>query len=202
MDYTMNNYKVQMLFPVCLHDYVFDEFDEEGLIKFCYEQKEKDSEGQVKSNRGGWHSSFFDIRDENIISTHLKRGLGKSIFTCLNPNFGVEVTYWIMINPPNTYNTSHTHPEAHLSGVMWIKIPKNSGDISFNNPFEFTGYIEAKSYIEEVRNQTGFHASYIVHPKSGKMITFPSSLRHEVKVNESDEDRIAVSYNIRISNVN
>ena len=198
----MNNYKVQMLFPVCLHDYVFDEFDEEGLIKFCYEQKEKDSEGQVKSNRGGWHSSFFDITDDNIISTHLKRGLGKSIFTCLNPNFGVEVTYWIMINPPNTYNTSHTHPEAHLSGVMWIKIPKNSGDISFNNPYEFTGYIEAKSYIEEVRNQTGFHASYIVHPKSGKMITFPSSLRHEVKVNESDEDRIAVSYNIRISDVN
>ena len=202
MDYTMNNYKVQMLFPVCLHDYVFDEFDEEGLIKFCYEQKEKDSEGQVKSNRGGWHSSFFDIRDENIISTHLKRGLGKSIFTCLNPNFGVEVTYWIMINPPNTYNTSHTHPEAHLSGVMWIKIPKNSGDISFNNPFEFTGYIEAKSYIEEVRNQTGVHPTYKFNPESGKMITFPSSLRHDVKVNESDEDRISVSYNIHISNQN
>ena len=107
-----------------------------------------------------------------------------------------------MINPPSTYNTSHTHPEAHLSGVMWIKIPKNSGEISFNNPFEFSGYVEIKSYLEEVRNQTGFHPTYIVHPKSGKLITFPSSLRHEVKVNESNEDRIAVSYNIRISDVN
>ena len=195
----MNEYKVQMLFPVCLHEYDFDEFDQDGLIKFCYEQKEKNPEGQLKSNRGGWHSSFFSLEDDNIISTHLKKGLGKSIFTCLDPNLGVEVTYWIMINPPSTYNTSHTHPEAHLSGVMWIKIPKNSGEISFNNPFEFSGYVEIKSYLEEVRNQTGFHPTYIVYPKSGKLITFPSSLRHEVKVNKSNEDRIAVSYNIHIS---
>ena len=198
----MNNYDVQMLFPVCFHQYLFDEFDSDGLIEFCYEQKEKDLNGQIKSNRGGWHSSFFNIKDDNINSTHLKRGLGKSIFTALNPNLGVEVSYWIMINPPNTYNTSHTHPEAHFSGVMWIKTPKKCGDISFNNPYEFSGYIEMHSYLEEVREQTGVHPTYKFHPEPGKMITFPSSLRHEVKVNESDEDRISVSYNIHISNQN
>jgi uncharacterized protein (TIGR02466 family) len=55
------------------------------------------------------------------------------------------------------------------------------------------------SYLEEVREQTGVHPTYKFHPESGKMITFPSFLRHEVKENESDEDRIAVSYNIRLS---
>ena len=107
-----------------------------------------------------------------------------------------------MINPPNTYNTSHTHPEAHFSGVMWIKTPKKCGDISFNNPCEFSGYIEMHSYLDEVREQTGVHPTYKFHPESGKIITFPSSLRHEVKINESDEDRISVSYNIHISNQN
>ena len=77
----MGSYGVQMLFPVCLHQYFFDEFDADGLIKFCYKQKKKDSKGQVKSNRGGWHSRFFNLKDDNIISTHLKRGLSKSIFT-------------------------------------------------------------------------------------------------------------------------
>ena len=67
----MNNYNVQMLFPVCFHQYLFDEFDADGLIEFCYEQKEKDLDGQVKSNRGGWHSSFFNIKDDNIISDAL-----------------------------------------------------------------------------------------------------------------------------------
>ena len=198
----MNNYNVQMYFPVCFHQYLFDEFDADELIEFCYEQKEKDQEGQVKSNRGGWHSSFFNIKDDNIISTHLKRGLGKSIFTSLDPNLGVDVSYWIMINPPKTYNTSHTHPEAHFSGVMWIKTPEKCGDINFNNPYEFSGYIEIHSYLAEVREQTGVHPTYKFHPEPGKMITFPSSLRHDVKVNESDEDRISVSYNIHISNQN
>ena len=194
----MNNYDVQMLFPVCFHQYLFDEFDADGLIKFCYEQKEKDLKGQIKSNRGGWHSSFFNIKDDNIISTYLKRGLGKSIFTALNPNLGVEVSYWIMINPPSTYNTSHTHPEAHFSGVMWIKTPKKCGNISFDNPSEFSGFVEIQSYIEEVRKQTGVYTTYKFNPEAKRMITFPSSLRHEVKINESNEDRIAVSYNIHI----
>ena len=198
----MNNYNVQMLFPVCFHQYLFDEFDTDELIKFCYEQKEKNLEGQVRSNRGGWHSSFFNIKDDNIISTHLKSGLGKSIFTSLDPNLGVDVSYWIMINPPNTYNTSHTHPEAHFSGVMWIKTPEKCGDISFNNPYEYSSYIEMHSYLEEVREQTGVHPTYKFHPEPGKMITFPASLRHEVKVNESNEDRISVSYNIHINKQN
>ena len=195
----MNNYDVQMLFPVCFHQYLFDEFDSDGLIEFCYEQKEKDLNGQIKSNRGGWHSHFYDITDENVISKALRTGLGKSIFTAIDPSLGASVSYWIMINPPNSYNTSHTHPESHLSGVMWIKIPKNSGDLVFNNPAEFSGFVESKSYLKEVQDNTTSCATFRYHPSSGKIITFPASLRHEVKVNESNEDRIAISYNIRIS---
>ena len=104
-----------------------------------------------------------------------------------------------MINSPNTYNTSHTHPEAHLSGVMWIKTQDKCGDIEFDNPAEFTGFSEIKSYIDEVKEKTCTYLSYSFYPKQGKMLTFPASLRHEVQVNESNEDRIAVSYNIRFS---
>ena len=104
-----------------------------------------------------------------------------------------------MINQPNTYNTSHTHPDAHLSGVMWIKTPENCGNILFNSPFEFSGYSECASYLDEVREHINMQPSFWFTPMPGKMLTFPSALRHEVKVNESDEDRIAVSYNIRLT---
>ena len=198
----MNNYTLKMLFPTCIHEYVYDKFDADQLIDFCYEQKNKNPEGQFNSNRGGWHSLFYTVNDDNIISKTLTDGLGKSIFTALNPKLGVSVSYWIMINPPNSYNTSHTHPDAHLSGVMWIKTSENSGDLMVTNPFDFSGFVECHSYLKEVQDNTGFYPTYNFYPTVGKMLTFPASLRHEVKVNESNEDRIAVSYNIRISQVN
>ena len=197
----MNNYNLRMLFPTCIHEYVFDKFDADELINFCYKQKEKNPEGQINSNRGGWHSPFYDFTDDNIITKTLAEGLGKSVFTSMQPNLVFNISYWIMINPPNSYNTSHTHPDAHLSGVMWIKTPENSGNLRFNNPYEFSGFTECNSYIEEVQDNTGFFPTYYFYPMVGKMLTFPSSLRHEVFVNESNEDRIAVSYNIKISNV-
>ena len=193
------NYTVRLLFPSVMHEYSFEEFNQEELIKFCYEQKEIDPVGQVNSNRGGWHSKYFDIIEENIISKTLRTGLGKSLFTSIDLKLGVTVSYWIMINKPNTYNTSHTHPDSHFSGVMWIKTPKNSGNLVFNNPAEFSGYTELNSYIEEVRDNTSASGTYRYTPEHAKIISFPAALRHEVKVNESDEDRIAVSYNIRIS---
>ena len=57
----MNNYTLRMIFPSCIHEYNFDEFDEKEIVDFCYQQKEINPEGQIKSNRGGWHSHFFNF---------------------------------------------------------------------------------------------------------------------------------------------
>ena len=37
-----------------------------------------------------------------------------------------------------------------------------------------------------------------MYPKEGSMLVFPSYLEHMVKPNESDEDRISVSFNLDI----
>ena len=194
----MNNYTARMIFPTIIHEYLYDKFDEKEAIDFCYKQRELDPQGKVISNRGGWHSSFFNVTDDNIISHTLGEGFGKSIFTSLDPSLKLSITYWIMINSPNSYNTSHTHPEAHFSGVLWLKVPENSGKIKFDNPFSHTGYAETLSYLDEVKDQTAFYHSMFFTPKAGKMLSFPSALRHEVLLNESDEDRISISYNINI----
>ena len=52
------DYTVRLLFPSCIHEYNFNEFDQEELTNFCYEQKNKNPEGLSNSNRGGWHSPF------------------------------------------------------------------------------------------------------------------------------------------------
>ncbi len=195
----MSNYTVRMIFPTCIHEYIFDEINEKEIIDFCYQTKEKNPIGQTKSNRGGWHSPFFKITDDNIISHTLAEGLGRSIFTSIKPELKMDLSYWIMINSPNTYNVTHTHPDAHFSGVLWVKVPENSGQIKFDNPFAHTGYVEIESYLDDVNEKTGFYHAMIVEPEVGKMLTFPSALRHEVFVNESNEDRIAISFNMHIN---
>ena len=194
----MNKYTVRMIFPTIMHDYYYEKINEKDAIDFCYEQKKLDPEGKEISNRGGWHSDFFNIKDDNIISHILTEGLSQSIFTALNPSLELSITYWIMINCPNSYNTSHTHPDAHFSGVLWLKVPENSGKIKFDNPFNHSGYTEILSYLPELKDQTGFYNGMSYDPKVGRMISFPSSLRHEVGINESNEDRIAISYNIHV----
>jgi len=37
-----------------------------------------------------------------------------------------------------------------------------------------------------------------IEPEVGKMLTFPSALRHDVSVNNSQEDRISISYNMTL----
>ena len=41
---------------------------------------------------------------------------------------------WINISSQYSYNVKHTHKPTHLSGVLWIKVPKNSGKFHFYLP--------------------------------------------------------------------
>tara|TARA_A100001011_G_scaffold380651_1_gene448219 strand:+ start:1322 stop:1939 length:618 start_codon:yes stop_codon:yes gene_type:complete len=195
------NYQARLAFPTVFHEYSFNkkDFKKNKLIDFCYAEKKQNPKGLKRSNRGGWHSRVININEDNPISSHLKNGLGKSVFTTLSQKLSVHVEYWIMINSPNTYNCSHTHPNSHLSGVFWINAPKKSGDLKFINPSNFQTYVELQSYVEAFKLDTNVYESYIFTPTVGKMVTFPSHVIHEVLNNESNEDRIAVSYNVTLS---
>ena len=41
---------------------------------------------------------------------------------------------WGMINPPGSRNNVHTHPYNYLSGVYYLKVPQNSGNLVFLEP--------------------------------------------------------------------
>ena len=88
-----NDYTVRMIFPTLMHEYLYDKINVKEIVDFCYKQKELNLEGQIKSNRGGWHSQYFNLNDDNIISHTLGEGFGKSIFTSLNQSLKITITY-------------------------------------------------------------------------------------------------------------
>ena len=192
------NYIIRLLFPSSFHEYYLKEnFDRKKLIDYCYLQKKLDPEGRKnRSNNGGWHSKTYKINDDSPISDVLKKGLANSLFSTIRKNLSLTIEYWIMIIDKNAYHNAHFHPNSHCSGVLWIKIPKNSGDTRFTNPFLFQGYNEIEAYVDKFQMQTNTFNSYDYHPQEGLMVTFPSYVFHEVRPNKTNEDRIAVSYNI------
>ena len=193
------SYKTRTVFPVPIHQFDVNGFDEiqNELIDYAYDLKKKYPEGNLLSNRGGWQSKGFDVNDEND-------KLHQFIVNCLSqfPYIKISVKLllhgWININKPGDYNVMHSHPTNDLSGVIWLKAPKDSGRIVFVSPFNFKSYREMSSYTDDFKKSFNIDESYYFNPIAGRILVFPSHLQHEVLENKSNEDRISVSFNIRL----
>ena len=203
------NRKIIPLFPSLLfQDSSVNEFNEvkDGLIEYAYKQREEDNTNKVVSNRGGWQTptgktKFFN--DESF-QPYLRwfSGRMKEYVDCLDYDLdkGRDVfleSMWFNFNGKGCYNVSHHHPSATLAGVLWLKAPKNCGQLVFESSNEFAEYdlmSVQKPYM--VDNYLAC-AAYRINPEEGMMTVFPSHLRHGVEINNSEEDRISLAFNIQ-----
>ena len=97
-----------------------------------------------------------------------------------------ELTSWQVILKQQGFQTSHIHPEAWLSGVIYLKtvptLNKDEGAIEFS----LNGYLYSDPKSPKV----------IYNPSLGDMVLFPSSLYHKTIPFTSDVDRIIVSFDL------
>ena len=195
------NYKVTNLFPSSIHRLEIDNFDDykEQLIKETYKERDEDPVGRSVSNIGGWQSNQTHIID--CKSETLKNIIMSSVSKLpMSGNLSCTIEGWKNINEPGNFNLPHSHPRSHLSGVLWIKIPKNSGNIVFESPEIFNRYQELDSYSDESKFDSNNYMTYYFTPKEGNVLIFSSNLQHEVNENKSNEDRISYSFNVTLTN--
>ena len=194
------NYKVTPIFPTCIHSLEIDNFDtyRDQLIKESYQGRDEDPIGRKLSNRGGWQSDQVNILQ--CKSETLKKIIIDSLsgFLPMSENVSMVIEGWKNINFPGSFNVKHNHPRSNLSGVLWIKAPKDSGNIVFTSPQFFDKFQELYSYNDEFKLKSNAYMTYYFIPKEGNILIFPSSLEHEVKENKSNEDRISYSFNIKL----
>ena len=65
----MTEIKVNKLFPVPVFEKKLDNYEQlnKELEKYIYDLQKDDPKGQVKSNSGGWHSPFFNMKNSPIL---------------------------------------------------------------------------------------------------------------------------------------
>ena len=150
------------------------------------------------SNRGGFQSLVFKVKGGDVLQDLLIDVISNI------PSFksGVDVRChtWVNINPPNSFNVKHCHPNCDVAGVLWIKIPENSGKFLFVSPYNYMCYNEMMCYSKKFRDDHAYHFDYAYEAVEGGLMLFPAHLEHKVLENESDEDRISVSFNLNLIN--
>ena len=197
------NYKTNLIFPVPIHQFDVNGFSEiqDELIDHVYKMREKDPVGHTISNRRGWQSFCFSIHEEdNVLKKFLTNCLAE--FPPIKKSVNLNVSAWVNINPPDAFNMKHNHPTSDLSGVLWIKSPVKCGDIVFVSPCSFATHREIECYNEDFKERNSYYSSYYFETVAGRLLVFPSYLEHYVDFNKSNEDRISVSFNIRLSDEN
>ena len=193
------NYNTLNIFPVPSHILDVNGFSEiqDELIDLVYKMREKDPVGHTISNRRGWQSSCFSIdTEDDVLKKFLTNCLAE--FPPIKKSVRLFVTAWVNINPPDAFNLKHDHPTSDLSGVIWLKAPKDCGNIVFESPCSFATHQEIECYNEDFKEKNNYFHSFSFNPVEGRIMVFPSHLEHHVDFNDSQEDRISVSFNIRL----
>mgnify|MGYP001159924072 FL=1 len=100
-----------------------------------------------------------------------------------------QLESWFSLFKKGNYAHIHSHGSADLSGVYYYKTNSKDGDIFFEPPFPQMK--QSKVFYQ--------HSSSWDHiPDPGKLMLFPGWLPHGVKTNTTDNDRISLSFNIRL----
>ena len=190
------------LFPSSVHLIDIENYDvvKEEALSFIYKEQENNLSSIPKSNRGGWQSHRRYHQGDNIIKKIVDTGLSKHSEFYLDYKKIEYSALWFNINKKGNYNVEHDHPRCDLSGVLWIKTPPNCGRLIFESSYNYLSNNHLDSLNEEYKYNTKNYTAFNFNPVEGRMLIFPSYLRHSVEVNESDEDRISVSFNIDIVN--
>ena len=173
----------------------------EHLVDRIYQIRENDKKGMPRSNIGGWHSDdeIHKIKKfKPLVDDILK--YSKDCFNHMDvqDNYNPEITgMWSMINPPGSRNNVHTHPYNYLSGVFYLKAPKKCGNIVFLEPKP-----QSEVLSPPKTKKASIHLAHSVQwePVENSLIFFPSWLQHEVKTNNSNDDRVVISFNINWRN--
>lgn len=99
---------------------------------------------------------------------------------------------WINILPEGGTHASHIHPHSVISGTTYVAMPDGASALKLEDP-RHAMMMAAPPRIKDAREE--MRSFVYKSPNVGDVLLWESWLRHEVPMNQSEEDRISVSFN-------
>ncbi len=155
-----------------------------------------------KKNYCGGYSSYGSIAHLHRVSTTFEdlqklidMHVGKYIKYLemdVSPKRIQMTSCWVNIMPTGTFHTMHIHPLSVISGTYYLKTPKNCSSIKFEDP-RMLAFMASPPRKEKARESNRRFIE--LRPQVGNLLLFESWMRHEVPQNQSNTERISISFN-------
>lgn len=197
-----------MLFgtPFVLYEWPDSEALNGALNALVLAKEADDSVGHsVRSNAGGWQSPGNLITWPEPCIGKLKERIEKLVFGLTEQllrqdgserSFTLLIDAWANINRNGDYNVVHTHPNCMWSGVYYVAPGEPDPQVPYSGLLELLDPREASNYIQ-VQN-TVLDARTFIENRPGRMILFPSWLKHMVHPFVGSGDRISIAFNANL----
>jgi uncharacterized protein (TIGR02466 family) len=112
------------------------------------------------------------------------------------PRFAWSLQAWANVSPPGASNHAHVHPGAYWSAVYYVD---DGGSRTAALTLEDPRYPLNRMAQPDFRMKgEGLedHTELVVRPSPGKMVLFPSWLRHRVPANDGPRERVSIAINL------
>lgn len=151
-----------------------------------------------QGNKTSKNTKVLDLPEFEIVANLIQIYVCEYFYNVLkaSPNIKIFITEsWLNKTEFSEFHHRHCHPNSIISGVLYLQVEGNSGQIQFvNSQYDIIEYLTS--------DQNMFNGKeYEVTPQKGELLLFPSSIEHAVKKYTGSLPRISLSFNTFISGV-
>ena len=159
----------------------------------------------IRSNAGGWQSRGNLLTRAEPCFVKLKQMMETAIFELLGAlvrKDGSERTFklvfdsWANVCRHNNYNVVHSHPNAMYSIVYYVTSGEPDPSVPYSGLLELLDPREATTFIQ-VPN-TVLDARMFITNRPGRMVVFPSWVKHMVHPFVGTGVRMSIACNVNV----
>ena len=154
------------------------------------ENKGGDAGNTIHYNRQSEDTFILDKPEMNNIREFIKSKIYKYVKEIMNSNNELMITQsWVNKSGKGESHHEHVHPNSLISGVWYPVISEKLPPIQFRSRAQR----DVSLSTEKFNNFNS--ATFLLPMKAGELILFPSNLTHSVPANQSETERISLSFN-------
>jgi uncharacterized protein (TIGR02466 family) len=169
---------------------------------YLFMQQDQLGQAWSKKNYLRGYTSYSSMTNLNQYSSrfdHVKKIIDKEVLKMIKAmdldlcGGKIELSsMWINIMGKGCSHSFHLHPHSVISGTFYIHVPKGSGDFVIEDP-RLARMMALPPRLSKAKRE---NKNFIqIKPESGKLILFESWINHEVRANQSSDERISLSFN-------
>ena len=163
--------------------------------------------GRRRSNTRGWQSgddvfAWTGKAGERVLDACLSACAAVTDdvgMTAGRPRFAWQVQAWANVSPPGAGNDAHAHPGSVWSAVYYVDDGAPAKDRAAALTLEDPRFPLNRMVQPDFRVKAeGFldATEVVVRPEPGKLVIFPSWLRHRVPAHEGAGERVSIAMNV------